>query len=176
VRTLLLKWSLQTNHLHLSSSELSVWYVLRPLSLAVVLRATQTCIAVLYCIITCILLFDGMLNFLVSCGLDSALLIAVIVVAVTVGKPLSYLNCAALSSSGGTTSSFIDSVGANMEKVNYYIWVGATTTPCYEMKAIWGLSISLCILFAFSSVVSACLWKRKWDVDHPKENKDETNA
>jgi hypothetical protein len=47
-----------------------------------------------------------------------------------------------------------------MGKVNYFEWAGANTTICYEMKAIWGLSIALCILFAFSGIVSVCLWKR----------------
>merc|ERR1711939_715610 len=86
-----------------------------------------------------------------------SVLIAVIVVAVTVGKPLSYLDCAALSNSGGSTSSFLASVGENMSKVNYWVWAGATKTTCFELKSIWGLSIALCILFAFSSVVSICL-------------------
>lgn len=109
-----------------------------------------------------------MLPFLVSVGLDSALLIAVIVVAVTVGKPLSYLNCAALPSTG-TTSSFLDSVGVNLTKVNYWVWAGASKTTCYEMKSIWGLSIALCVLFAVSSVVSACLWKMQKVVSAPKD-------
>jgi len=119
-----------------------------------------TCIAVIYTAISYILYFDSLLPFLVSTALDSLLLIAVIVVAVTVGKPLSYLNCAALPSSSGSTSSFLDSVGVNMSKVNYWIWAGASKTTCFEMKAIWGLSIALCILFAFSGVVSVCLWRR----------------
>jgi hypothetical protein len=119
---------------------------------------TQTCIAVLYVLITYILYHDSLLPFLVSCALDSLLLIAVIVVAVTVGKPLSYLDCAALPNTG-TTSSFLESVGMNMGKVNYWVWAGADKTTCYEMKAIWGLSIALCILFAVGSIVSVCLWK-----------------
>jgi hypothetical protein len=48
-----------------------------------------------------------------------------------------------------------------MSKVNYWVWAGASKTTCYEMKAIWGLSIALCILFAFSGVISACLWRRQ---------------
>ncbi|KAL3422177.1 hypothetical protein PVAG01_06333 [Phlyctema vagabunda] len=119
-----------------------------------------TCISVLYCAITYILYFDSLLPFLVNTILDSLLLIAVIVVAVTVGKPLSYLDCAALPSKG-TTSSFIASVGANMSKINYWVWAGASKTTCYEMKAVWGLSIALCILFSFSAVTSACLWRRQ---------------
>jgi hypothetical protein len=89
------------------------------------------------------------------------LLIAVIVVAVTIGKPLSYLNCAALSNDSGSTIAFVDSVGSNMGSVDYYVWAGASSTTCYETKAIWGLSIALCILFAFSGIVSVCLWKRQ---------------
>lgn len=118
----------------------------------------QTCIAVLYVTITYILYMDNFLPFLISCALDSALLIAIIVVAVTVGKPLSYLDCAALPNTG-TTSSFFASVGINMSKVNYWVWAGASKTTCYEMKAIWGLSIALCVLFAVGSIVSVCLWK-----------------
>jgi len=120
-----------------------------------------TCIAVLYCAITYILYYDYQLPFLISTGLDSLLLIAVIVVAVTIGKPLSYLNCAALSNDSGNTIAFVDSVGKNMGSVDYYVWAGASSTTCYETKAIWGLSIALCILFAFSSIVSVCLWKRQ---------------
>lgn len=91
--------------------------------------------------------------------MDSLLLIAVIVVATTVGKPLSYLNCAALPDTGATVS-FLGSVAANMKKVNYWVWAGASKTTCFEMKAIWGLSIALCVLFAFSAICSACLWKQ----------------
>ncbi|CZS95321.1 hypothetical protein WAI453_011304 [Rhynchosporium graminicola] len=119
-----------------------------------------TAITALYIIISYVLYWDSMLPFLVSTALDSTILIAVIVVSVTVGKPLSYLDCIALSNSGGSTSSFLASVGENMSKVNYWVWAGASKTTCFELKSIWGLSISLCILFTFSSVVSACLWKK----------------
>jgi len=93
--------------------------------------------------------------------MDSMLLIAVIVVACLVGKPLSYLNCANLSSNGGDTTAFVDSVGSNVGKVNYYVWAGASKSTCYEMKSVWGLSIALCVLFAFSSIIAACMWKRQ---------------
>jgi len=118
------------------------------------------CIAVLYVAITYILYMDAMLSFLISTGADFLLLIALIVVAVTVGKPLSYLNCAALPNVG-TTSAFIDSVGQNISKINYWVWAGASKTTCFEMKAIWGFSIALCVLFAFSGIVSGCMWKKQ---------------
>jgi hypothetical protein len=113
----------------------------------------------MYCLINWILYIDGQLPFLASSILDSALLIAVIVVAVTTGKPLSYLDCGVLPSKG-VTSAFISSVGQNMSKVNYWVWAGASRTTCYEMKAIWGLSIALCILFAFSGVCTTFMWKQ----------------
>jgi hypothetical protein len=118
---------------------------------------------VLYVAITTILYFDSMLHLLASTALDSAVLIAVIVVAVIVGKPLSYLDCAALPStnSSSTTVSFLDSVGSNMARVNYWVWAGASKTTCFEMKAIWGLSIALCILFAFSATCTACMWNKQ---------------
>lgn len=116
--------------------------------------------------ITYILYYDTLLPFLISAALDSALLIAVIVVAVTVGKPLSYLDCAALPSAG-TTSSFLESVGKNMGKVNYWVWAGASKTTCFEMKSVWGLSIALCVLFAFSSICSACLWRQQKVMNGP---------
>lgn len=103
-----------------------------------------------------------MLPLLLATGADSALLIAVIVVACTLGKPLSYLNCAALPKSG-STASFMASVVANSSSgsaLNYFIWVGAHQRTCYAVKAVWGLSIALCVLFAFSAITAACLWRR----------------
>lgn len=117
-------------------------------------------IAVLYVVITYILYFDSMLPFLVSTGMDSLFLIACIVVACLVGKPLSYLNCKALSSAGGNADAFLKSVASNMGAVDYFVWAGASSDVCFETKAIWGLSIALCILFAVSSIITACLWKR----------------
>ncbi|PBP22468.1 hypothetical protein BUE80_DR006644, partial [Diplocarpon rosae] len=128
-----------------------------------------TTIAALYIIVSYILYWDSLLNFLIPTALDASLLIAVIIVAVTVGKPLSYLDCAALPASGGSSLEFLTSVGKNMSKANYWVWAGATRTTCFEMKAVWGLSIALCILFAFSSVVSMLLWKRNKTVAPQKD-------
>ncbi len=46
-----------------------------------------------------------------------------------------------------------------MGKANDWVWAGASKTSCFEMKAVWGLSIALCVLFASSSVLSVILWK-----------------
>ncbi|KAL8907208.1 MAG: hypothetical protein Q9171_005960 [Xanthocarpia ochracea] len=125
-----------------------------------------TCIAVLYCAITYILYIDNTLPFLITTGMDGMLLIALIVVAVVVGKPLSYLNCNVIGSSSVSQSTYQlglelkKSFSKEGSKVQYSNWIGASKVTCYEMKAIWGLSIALCVLFAFSAVCSVCLWRR----------------
>ncbi|KAK2756111.1 hypothetical protein FQN54_005519 [Arachnomyces sp. PD_36] len=128
---------------------------------------TVTCIAILYCAITLILFMDNILNFLVNAITDGLHLIAVIVVAVTVGKPLSYLNCNVIGKMSGENASafaFATSLANNLDKqggtISYNHWIGASKANCLEMKAIWGLSISLCILFTFSMVSSIFLWKK----------------
>lgn len=86
--------------------------------------------------------------------MDGALLIAVIVVAVTVGKPLSYMNCNVIGAQTGNVDSVYDfnaNLGRNLNKVGdritYYTWLGANKSTCLEMKAIWGLSIALWCVF-----------------------------
>jgi len=117
-------------------------------------------IAIIYLAVSYLLYFESMLPFLISTACDSLVLIGLIVVAVTVGKPLSYLDCPALDNVG-VTAAFVESAIDNISKVNYYFWVGASKTACYEMKAIWGFSIALCVLFAFSSIISVCMWKKQ---------------
>ena len=76
-------------------------------------------------------------------------LIAFIVVAVVLGKPLSYLDCSLVDNADAATNAanafaFTESVGNNIGKQGNYVgWAGATKTNCYESKAIWGMSISL---------------------------------
>lgn len=91
-----------------------------------------------------------MLPFLINTGMDGMLLIAVAVVAITVGKPLSYLDCQSIGSASSVTSSayeFTAALGSSLNEngggLNYNNWIGATKATCFEMKAIWGLSIAL---------------------------------
>ena len=55
----------------------------------------------------------------------------------------------------------MNAMGANMKKDNYWVWTETSKATCYEMKAIWGLSIALCVLFAFSAICAGCMWKRQ---------------
>jgi len=138
-----------------------------------------TCIATIYCFITYILYHDSILPFLVNTTIDGLLLIAVIVVAVTVGKPLSYLNCTAIGSTPAideTPYEFATTLGSNLNKeaindaLGRNVWMGTAKSTCLEMKAIWGLSIALCILFAFSALCTALLWRR---TKNPPKNVDD---
>jgi hypothetical protein len=103
--------------------------------------------------------YDDKIMYFIPAGGDTLLLIALSVLTVKVGKPLSYLDCMALSNSQstGATGSFISSVSANFKKNNYWIWAGASKTTCLEVKAVWGFGIALCVLFSFSAIVSALI-------------------
>ncbi|KAF4505496.1 hypothetical protein G6O67_007440 [Ophiocordyceps sinensis] len=117
------------------------------------------CMAAVYTIITYILYWDSLLPLLISTGADSLCLVAVIVVACVVGRPVSYLSCPSLPDSGNTAN-FISSLFRNLSRQVWYEWVDPDKAACFELKAIWGLSICLCVLYFVSAVASACLWKR----------------
>lgn len=76
-------------------------------------------------------------------------MIALIVVAVVVGKPLSYLNCYAigdLNSNPSSATSFAASLSNTLVeagRVNYGGWTATSKSTCLQMKSIWGLSIAL---------------------------------
>ncbi|KAI0153392.1 hypothetical protein BJ166DRAFT_500359 [Pestalotiopsis sp. NC0098] len=127
--------------------------------------------ASLYIAISYILYYDGLLPLLVAGVCDFLLLIATIVVATTVGKPLSKLTCETLPLAGTSTiasgsqvfvasSSGVTYRSVLKKVVDYYTYVAVDQPHCYEIKAVWGLSISLCVLFAFSAVVLIGLWRR----------------
>ncbi|KAL4753441.1 hypothetical protein BDW72DRAFT_32694 [Aspergillus terricola var. indicus] len=134
---------------------------------------TVTSISAIYTIITSILFIDDILPFLASGILDSLLLIAVIVVAVIIGKPLSYLECGEIGdiltggesddgSSAYTFATHLSSyLGHLSGEVDYDSWVGASKGVCVEAKSIWGLSIAMCIMFFFTAVCCACLWRQR---------------
>ncbi|KAI1464418.1 uncharacterized protein F4812DRAFT_468043 [Daldinia caldariorum] len=120
---------------------------------------TVASIATLYVSISYILYYDGLLPLVIAAGIDLALLIAAIVVAVTIGKPLSLLKCELLPQPVAPTQTFTMSISARdytsaAARYNNYLALITTDQPhCYEVKAVWGLSIALCVLFAFSAVI-----------------------
>ena len=110
----------------------------------------QVCIAVLYCAITFILYLDNLLPHLISTAIDAAFLIALIVVSVVVGKPVSYLNCTVLDDISNATSSAYDftsalgnSLSKNSGMIDYAKWIGTSKATCLEIKSVWGLCMAL---------------------------------
>ena len=150
-RTSFLRWSPTMTSRRMNLSVHSVWYVtFRALRKASIAKTPlQTCIAILYCAITYILHIDNILPYLINTGMDGMMLIALVVVAFVVGKPLSYLNCQVIGTSSVAesasqlSSELKNQFNQNGGKVVYSNWIGANKTTCYEMKAIWGLSIAL---------------------------------
>jgi hypothetical protein len=116
-------------------------------------KIVQTCIATLYCIISIAFYWaEAQLGLFVMAGVDGLLLIAFIVVAVSLGKPLSFLNCAVVKKASSSVDAeaayaFTMSVANNLNKagnkLSLFSWVGTTKANCYEAKTIWGLSIAL---------------------------------
>ncbi|KAF2815972.1 uncharacterized protein BDZ99DRAFT_484743 [Mytilinidion resinicola] len=128
-----------------------------------------TCIATLYCLVSIAFYWsEANLGLFVMSGFDSLLLIAFIVVAVTVGKPLSFLNCYVIGKASSKEAeaasayAFTESVTANLNIVGNKLylgnWAGATKANCFETKAIWGLSIALCLLFTTSCILLPTLF------------------
>jgi hypothetical protein len=90
-------------------------------------------------------------------AVDSLLLIAFIVCAVTLGRPMSYLNCYVIGKSSyevdaANAYAFVASATQNMKEWSQpgstvWNWAGATKTNCFQGKTIWGLSIALWYVF-----------------------------
>ena len=76
-------------------------------------------------------------------------LIALTVISVIVGKPVSYLNCQVLDDLSNTSSSAIDftsALGSSLKdggKIDYSKWISTSKATCFQIKSIWGLSIAL---------------------------------
>ena len=91
------------------------------------------------------------LGLFIMTGIDSLLLLAFIVVSVTLGKPLSLLNCSSIAKvsdevSAANAASWLSSLVENVKsggKWGLWVWAGATRGNCLETKAIWGVCIAL---------------------------------
>lgn len=100
-------------------------------------------------------------------GLDALLCLAFAIVSVVLGKPLSFLNCTIIAyanaaANASSASAFAQSLTSNLGKSGSTLglqnWAGSTKMNCYETRAIWGMSIALCILFTCSSLILPTLW------------------
>lgn len=126
----------------------------------------KTSIAALYCLLS-IPFYWGPANvgLFVMTAIDSLLLLAFIVVAVTVGKPLSFLNCYLVKNTSATTDALsaynlVTSLSSQIRaggKLNLLDWAHATRANCFETKTMWGLSIALWYVCS-AAVAGVSLW------------------
>ncbi|EMC99518.1 hypothetical protein BAUCODRAFT_339516 [Baudoinia panamericana UAMH 10762] len=129
---------------------------------------TTTSLAGFYCLISIPYFYArANLGLLIMTAADSALLLAFVVVSVVLGRPLSFLNCmvianASAAANAKSASTFAQSIASNLGKSGSLLglidWAGSTRINCFETKAIWGLSIALCILFTCSTLILPTLW------------------
>ncbi|PPJ51403.1 hypothetical protein CBER1_08554 [Cercospora berteroae] len=127
-----------------------------------------TCMATLYCLISIPFFYaQANLGLLIMTAVDFLLLIAFVVVAVVLGKPLSFLNCTIIAdknaaanaqSAAAFTQALASNIGKSGSTLGLGNWAGSTKANCYETKAIWGFGISLAILFTCSSCILPTLW------------------
>lgn len=141
---------------------------LRSLSQVLSLTTLQTCLAALYCLISIPFFYArANLGLFIMAGIDAGLCLAFVIVAVVLGRPLSFLNCAIVNNadaaaSAQSASAFAQSLASNGGKSSGILglgnWAGTSKVNCYETKALWGLCISMCILFTCSSLILPTLW------------------
>jgi len=126
------------------------------------------CIATLYIMVSVGYYWSyANLGLLVMTGVDSLLLIAFIVCAVTLGKPMSFLNCYVIGKSSKEVDaqyaySFVTAAAQNLNtsgsSLDLRHWAGVTRTNCFQAKTVWGMAIALCILFTVSCALLPTLW------------------
>lgn len=127
-----------------------------------------TCIATLYIMVSVGYYWSyANLGLLVMTGVDSLLLIAFIVCAVTLGKPMSFLNCYVIGKSSKEVDAayayaFVTATAQNLNTsgagLDLRHWAGVTRTNCFQAKTVWGMAIALCILFTVSCALLPTLW------------------
>lgn len=113
----------------------------------------QTCIATLYIMVSVGYYWSyANLGLLVMTSVDSLLLIAFIVCAVTLGKPMSFLNCYVIGKSSKDVDAayayaFVTATAQNLNEsgagLDLRHWAGITRTNCFQAKAVWGMAIAL---------------------------------
>lgn len=91
-----------------------------------------------------------------TAGVDVLFLIPFIVVSVVLGQPLSYTSCSELPKTSAANTFLALPVGN--KGLSYVIFVGAQQTTCYEIMAVWGLLIVLCVLFTVSAIAAGFLF------------------
>jgi len=123
---------------------------------AVVGTLTIASMATLYTLVSISFYWaEANIGLYVMAGIDGCLTLAWIIIAVVVGKPVSYLNCykAGSSGNGEILVSLLNSLNKDGSSLSLADWSGLNKSNCFETKAIWGFGIILAILFATSTTL-----------------------
>jgi hypothetical protein len=102
---------------------------------------------------------DTHIPYLATLALDILFLVPFIVFAVILGQPLSLTTCSDLPTTASHVALPISTLAG--QPVSYVVFSGAGQTVCYELMAVWGLMIALCVLFAMSAVTAGFLFLGK---------------
>lgn len=103
---------------------------------------------------------DTHIPYLVTFALDMMFLIPFLVVTILLSQPLSGTTCSDLPNKPGRV--LLSSVAPANKTISYEVFSGAAgQTTCYELMAVWGLMITLCILFATSAISAGFLYLGK---------------
>ncbi|KAM0706583.1 hypothetical protein Q7P35_005910 [Cladosporium inversicolor] len=128
---------------------------------------TVTSLAALYTLLSLPLFYSSAsTTLLILTALDALLLLAFTIISVLLGRPISHLNCRAIRSASAASSAesawaFAMALASGKEGsavMGLTGWAGSGRAECFQTKAVWGLGVALCILFATSAVVLPVMW------------------
>ncbi|KAM0695026.1 hypothetical protein Q7P36_005382 [Cladosporium allicinum] len=105
-------------------------------------------------------------TLLILTALDALLLLAFTIVSVLLGRPISHLNCRAIRSASAASSAesawaFAMALASGRDGsavMGLTGWAGSGRAECFQTKAVWGLGVACCVLFATTSVVLPVMW------------------
>lgn len=104
---------------------------------------------------------DTHIPYPATLALDILFLVPLAVLAVVLGRPLAVTTCSDLPQAAGHVALPISALGGGDQSVSYLVFAGAGQTTCYELMAVWGLTMALCVLFALSAVSAGFLFLGK---------------
>jgi hypothetical protein len=130
-------------------------------------KMEKTSLATLYTLLSLPLFYSSAsTTLLILTALDALLLLAFTIVSVLLGRPISHLNCRAIRSASAASSAesawaFAMALASGRDGsavMGLTGWAGSGRAECFQTKAVWGLGVACCVLFATTSVVLPVMW------------------
>jgi len=115
-----------------------------------------TSIATLYTLVSISFYWaNAQLGLFVMAVFDFFIFIAFIVVSVSIGRPVSYLNCyhRFQNLNGDVLKDLQQNWNDAGSTLNLSFWSGMNKSNCFETKAIWGFCIALTVLYATTAML-----------------------